>query len=493
MSGKTGEDILMIDRILDIAAHLDTVLWGPWTMFFIASVAVFLTLRSRFFQFRKFPFILSRTFGRIFQKVDVGRKERLTPFQAVSTALAGTIGMGNMAGVATALSLGGPGSIFWMWLLALLGMITKTAEITLAVHYREVGPGGGLHGGPMYYITKALGWKFLAKIFSFGIIANTLLSATLLQSHTVGRAFLAGYKLNPYLVTGMMAVITGIVIIGGLRRIGSFCERLVPTMSLVYIVAGLAVVILRYPRIPEVFLSIIHSAFAPVPAAGGVAGYAVMAAIKNGMARGMLSNEAGLGTSPMAHATAETPHPFDQGLWGAFEVFVDTILICTITAFVILSTGVLAGGKTGIELVLAAFSSVFPIPLATAVVSFCILTFCLTTQIGFFIYFETAVTQAFGPKTIRWLKWVYLVPGVAFAGFADVDRLWILANISVAVCAIPNLFALLALSGVFLTLMKDRLEGRNLYLTNLTDETGPYVKTAFVAVKAGPGHAGDHQ
>ncbi len=466
----------MIDRILEFAASVDRVLWGPWTMGFIAAVAVILTVRSRFFQILRFPFIMSRTSGKIFEKVEPQKKGRLTPFQAVSTALGGTVGMANIAGVATALSVGGPGSVFWMWILALFGMITKTAEITLAVHYREVRPDGSLRGGPMYTITKALGWKPLATLFSLGVLVNALFTATLLQSHTVGRAFLSSYNINPYITTGLMAGLTGIVVIGGLGRIGRFCERLVPAMSLLYITAGLVIIFINLREIPDLFLLIVRAAFSPLPAAGGAAGYAVMTAIKQGMARGMLSNEAGLGTAPMAHATAETPHPFAQGLWGAFEVSVDTLLICTITTFAVLSTGALRSGETGIELVLRAFSSVYPPTAASAIISFCILTFCLTTQIGFFIYFETSLTHAFGPKPIRWLRWVYLVPGVLFAGVADVDRLWVFANISVGVCAIPNLIAVLVLGGTFFTLMKDYLEGRNVYATAAVDKTGAYVK-----------------
>jgi AGCS family alanine or glycine:cation symporter len=468
----------VIDTILEAVARIDGILWGPWTMAFIAGVAVYLTVRSRFFQARRFPFIVSRTFGKIFEKVETGKTGRLTPFQAAATALAGTVGMANMAGVATALSVGGPGSIFWMWSLALLGMITKTAEITLAVHYREVCPDGSFRGGPMYTITKALGWKFLAKVFSLGVLVNALLTATLLQSHTVGRAFLSSYGINPYLTTSVMAVLTGFVVIGGVRRIGRFCERLVPAMSLLYVAAGLVLVLVHAGRVPAIFAGIVRHAFAPVSAAGGAAGYAVMTALKQGMARGMLSNEAGLGTAPMAHAMAETPHPFAQGLWGAFEVFVDTIVICSITAFAILSTGVMAGGETGIELLIAAFTAFYPPAAASAIISLCILTFCLTTQIGFFIYFETSLTHAFGPRPIRWMRWVYLVPGVLFAGFADVDRLWVFANISVGVCAIPNLVSVLVLSGVFIVLMKDFLEGRNAYRTEATDASRGYVKTA---------------
>jgi len=333
----------MIDTILSWAGRIDTILWGPWTMAFIALVGLYLGLRSRFFQLRGVRLIWRNTLGKVFSSPREQSREKITPFQATATALASTVGMGNMAGVATALSVGGPGAIFWMWIFALLGMMTKTVEITLAVHYREFDPDGALHGGPMYYMRKGLGWPLLAKLFSLGILVNSLFTATLIQSHTVGRSFLKSYALNPYLTTGIMAVVTGVVIFGGIRRIGRFCETLVPLMSLLYIAGGLVIFVLNFDRIPDVFSSIFTYAFAPAPAAGGFAGAAIAATLKQGMARGMLSNEAGLGTAPMVHANADTPHPFQQGLWGAFEVFFDTIVICTITSFAILSTGVLSG------------------------------------------------------------------------------------------------------------------------------------------------------
>ncbi len=468
----------MLENIMDFASVIDRFLWGPWTMIFIAAVAVFLTLKSKFFQFRKFGYILKNTFGKIFQKSEVREKGRMTPFQATTTALASTVGMGNIAGVATALSVGGPGAIFWMWLLALVGMISKTAEITLAVHYRESDADGKLHGGPMYYIRKGLGWKGLAMIFSAGVFVNALFATSLVQTHTVGRAFLSTYGLNPYLVTGLMSLVTAIVVIGGVSRIGQVCEKLVPIMSLVYILAGLYIFFVNYDKIPEVFSMIFRFAFAPMPAVGGMAGIAVSAAIKNGMARGMLSNEAGLGTAPMVHATAETEHPFQQGIWGAFEVFIDTIVLCTITSFAVLSTGVLSSGESGIDLVIRAFTSVLPQGIASNLISFCILTFCLTTYIGFYIYYETAVVNLFGPRSMKYLKWLYFMPALAFAGVADVNKVWVFTNIAVGVCAIPNLIAVLALSSVFFVLMKDYLEGKKAYATAVVDGTNNFVKVA---------------
>lgn len=468
----------MLEAIIDYAGAVDSVLWGPWTMLFIAAVSVYITLRSGFFQIRKLGLILRTTFGGIVGRSKPGGSGIMTPFQATSTALASTVGMGSIAGVATALSIGGPGAIFWMWLLAMFGMMSKMAEISLAVHYREVEGEGRIHGGPMYYINKGLGWGLLAKLFSLGILINSIISATLLQSHTVGRAFLASYNFNPYMVTGLMAVVTAVVVVGGIRRIGRFCEKLVPAMSFVYIACGLTIFFFNWARIPDVFSTIFFYAFSPAPVAGGFAGAAVMAAIQEGMKKGMLSNEAGLGTAPMAHATADTPHPVQQGMWGAFEVFVVTFVICTITSFAVISTGVLSSGKSGIELVILAFSSVFPKEVAAAILSFSILTFCLTTQIGFFIYYETSIINLVGERAMRVMKWVYLIPGVIFAGIADVDRLWIFANVAVGVCAIPNLIAVLALSGVFFKLLRDCFSGENKYATAVTDFSRNYIKVA---------------
>jgi len=468
----------MYDAFLTLITRISDLMWGPWTMIFIAFVSIYLTVRSGFFQVTNFFYIMRNTFGRMFDRRGDKDKERLTPFQATTTSLAGTVGMGNMAGVATALSIGGPGAIFWMWVLAFFGMITKAAEVTIAVHYRDVDDNGHVHGGPMYYIRKALGWKSLAVLFSIGVVINSFFSSSLLQAHTVGRAFHASYGISPYLITGAMAIVTATVAIGGVRRIGRFCEALVPFMTIMYLTGGLVIVIANAPAIPGAFAEIFRYALAPAPAIGGFAGAAVVSAIQMGIARGMLSNEAGLGTAPMVHANAETEHPFKQGLWGAAEVFIDTVVVCTITAIVILSSGVLANGTTGIEMLLDAFATHYSPEFSNAFVSVAILTFCLSTQIGFFIYFETALVSLFGEKVFRYVKWVYFFPGVVFAGITNVDQLWSLANISVAASALPNLVALLLLSGVFIALMKDYLSGDNQYATKVIDRNRNYVRIA---------------
>ena len=468
----------MYDVFLTLITRISDLVMGTPTMIFIASVSVYLTVRSRFFQVTSFGYIMRNTFGRMFDRSGDQDKERMTPFQATSTSLAGTVGMGNMAGVATALTIGGPGAIFWMWVLAFFGMMTKAAEVTIGVHYREVDDHGHVHGGPMYYINKALGWKSLAILFSIGVTINCFFSSSLLQAHTVGRAFNASYGLNPYLVTGAMAIVTAVVAIGGVRRIGRFCEKLVPFMTVVYMLGGLIILFANASQLPAVLGQIVGYAMAPAPAIGGFAGAAVLSAMQMGMARGMLSNEAGLGTAPMVHSNAETTHPFRQGLWGAAEVFIDTTVVCTITAFIILSSGVIANGTTGIELLIDAFASYYSPDIANAFISVAILTFCLSTQIGFFVYFETAVVSLIGENAFRYVKWIYFLPGVVFAGITNVEQLWALANISVVASALPNLVALLLLSGVFMTLMKDYLSGENKYATAITDRSKQYVQMA---------------
>ncbi len=459
----------MLEFLLQNLALIDSFLWGPWTMAFLAGVSIFFTVRSRFFQLTGLGYIVRNTIGRMAPGAAVAKGRLLSPVQAAATSLAGTVGMGNMAGVATALSVGGPGAIFWMWVMAVFGMMSKTAEITLGMYYRERGADGEMRGGPQYSIRRGLGWTPLAVLFSAGMLINAVLAASLLQAHTVGRALLASYDLDPYLVTGSMAIITALVVLGGLRQIGRFSERLVPIMTLAYLAGGLVVIAANFEALPGVMISILSHAFSASAGAGGVAGVAVSTAIKQGMARGMLSNEAGLGTAPMVHATADTEHPFQQGVWGAFEVFFDTIVICSITALAILSTGALAGGESGIELLLSAFAQVLPPAVASLIVSVSIATFCLSTQIGFYVIFETSLVSLVGVRPFKLLRWLYFVPGVLFARVADVDRLWVLANIAVAVVSIPNLVAMLCLSGVFVTLMRDELSGKRVYATANVD------------------------
>jgi AGCS family alanine or glycine:cation symporter len=297
----------------------------------------------------------------------------------------------------------------------------------------------------------------------------------------VGRAFLKSYQLKPvyaYVVAIGMAAITGLVVIGGLKRIGKFCERLVPLMSMIYILGGLIIIAVNIGKVPQILVDIFSHALGLKSFAGGAAGTALLLAIKEGVAKGMFSSEAGQGSAPMAHAAAVTKHPFEQGVWGAFEVFIDTIIICTITALVVLSSGQLEKGETGIDLVISSFATVFPSNLAGILVTFSILTFCLTTQIGFYVYYETSVVDIFGKKPLPFFKWFYLLPGIAFAGIENVEQIWVFANITVGVAALPNLIAILFLSGAFFKLMRDYMQKQNHYDTAKIDGSSNWVKKA---------------
>lgn len=466
----------MMDSIIKLIGDIANLLWGTPTLALVATVSIYLTIRTGVFQLRGLGTIFKKTIGQIGKK-DNKTKGAMSPFAAATVALAGTVGMGNIAGVATALSVGGPGAIFWMWLFAFLGMVSKMAEVTLAVHYRNVNKDGSTYGGPMFYIEKGLGYGWLAKMVSVGLLINALTAAGGLQAHTVGRAFL-NYGINPYVTCGIMAFITGITIIGGFGRVGKVCETLVPFMSVIYILGSLVLFVLNADKIPHVFGLIFGSVLAPAPAMGGFAGATIASAMRKGVSRGMLSNEAGLGTAPMVHATAQVDHPFSQGLWGAFEVFFDTLIICTATAFAILSTGALESGTSGIELTINAFGHIFSPAVAQGFLAVTILLFCLSSQIGFYVYFETAAVYLFGKGCVKYAKWIYLVPAIALAGVADVDGIWGLADIATAACSIPNLIAVLALSGVFLKLMKDWTSGEYRYATALIDESHDYIKKA---------------
>ena len=308
----------MLESLLQNLALIDSFLWGPWTMGFLGGVAVFFTVRSGFFQITGLGYIVRNTIGRLASDSVAATSHLMSPVQAAATSLAGTVGMGNMAGVATALSVGGPGAIFWMWLMAAFGMMLKTAEITLGVYYREQGADGRMLGGPQYAIRRGLGWTPLAVLFSAGMLINAVLAASLLQAHTVGRALLASYDLDPYLVTGSMAIITALVVLGGARRIGRFSERLVPIMTLAYLAGGLVVIAANFEALPGVMRSIFFHAFSASAGVGGVAGVAVSTAIKQGMARGMLSNEAGLGTAALTTNWSGITKPLSWRPWTAF-------------------------------------------------------------------------------------------------------------------------------------------------------------------------------
>ena len=362
----------MLEIIKSVNAVVNNFIWGVPAMICIIGVGLLLSVRTKFLQIRKFPYAMKSTIGKIFDKKDAS-DGAMTPFQAVCTALAGTVGTGNIAGVAGAIAIGGPGAVFWMWISALLGMCTKFSEVTLAVHFREKNAVGDWVGGPMYYIQNGLKkhWHWLAVLFALFGVLTVFGTGNATQVNTITTAInsaLLNFNIIPESATKMANLIIGIIVavmvamilLGGVKRIGRVTERLIPFMALLYIVLAFGVIILNIDRVPGVFYSIVDGAFNPASVTGGIVG-SFFLSMKKGVARGIFSNEAGLGTGSIAHACADTGEPVKQGMFGIFEVFTDTILICTLTAMVILCSGVSVGygADAGAELTISGFTATY--------------------------------------------------------------------------------------------------------------------------------------
>ena len=457
----------MIEIITRVNQVVNNFIWGLPAMVCILGVGLLLSVRTNFLQIRKFPYAIKTTLGRIFKHKDAS-DGTMTPFQAVCTALAGTVGTGNIAGVAGAIAIGGPGAVFWMWCSALLGMCTKFAEVTLAVHYRERSDAGEWVGGPMYYIKNGLGkrWQFLAVLYSlFGVLTvfgtgnatqvNTITTAidtALLEFHIVAEDILP--TLN--LVIGILcAMLVAMVLLGGIKRIGSVSEKLVPFMALFYVILAIGVVLLNLPRLPYVIEEIFAGAFNPAAFTGGAIG-SLFLSMKNGVSRGIFSNEAGLGTGSIAHACADTRKPVKQGMFGIFEVFADTIVICTLTAMVILCSSVPVnyGTAAGAELTISGFTATYGsgASLFTAVALCC---FAFSTIIGWGLYGSRFATFLF--KTDKIVKPFFVVYSfVAILGATlDLGILWGVADTFNGLMSIPNLIALFLLSGTVVKLANE--------------------------------------
>lgn len=456
----------MLETISSINQVVNDFIWGVPAMVCIIGVGILLSVRTNFIQIRKFPYAIKITIGRMFKKKEAG-DGAMTPFQAVCTALAGTVGTGNIAGVAGAIAIGGPGAVFWMWCSAVLGMCTKFAEVTLAVHFRQRNQEGDWVGGPMYYIQNGLGkhWQFLAVLYSlFGALTvfgtgnatqvNTIVTAidsAVIQFVHLSDTFIS----NMNLIIGILvAMIVAMVLLGGVKRIGSVSEKLVPFMAVFYVVLSIGVVVLNYRHLPYVFTSIFEGAFRPEAFTGGVIG-SLFVSMKKGVSRGIFSNEAGLGTGSIAHACADTHKPVKQGMFGIFEVFADTIVICTLTAMVILCSGtpVAYGQAAGAELTIAGFTSTYGgwASLFTAVALCC---FAFTTIIGWGLYGSRFAAFLF--KTDKIIKPFFVVYSfVAILGATlDLGLLWGIADTFNGLMSIPNLIALLLLSGTVADLTK---------------------------------------
>lgn len=455
----------MLQTITDINSTVNNIVWGIPAMVCIIGVGLYLSLRTRFIQFRRFGHTFRVTIGKIFAKSDAA-EGAVTPFQAVCTALAATVGTGNIAGVAGAIAIGGPGAVFWMWVSALLGMCTKFSEVTLAVHFREKNQHGDWVGGPMYYIKNGLGprWRWLAVVFSVLGILTVFGTGNATQVNTITTAVntaLLNYNIissdsvnTVNLVIGIVIMIlVAMILLGGIKRIGRVTERLVPFMAVFYIILAIGVILVHVQNVPGVFASIFQGAFAPSAVTGGVVG-TMFLSMQKGVSRGIFSNEAGLGTGSIAHAAADTKDPVKQGYFGVFEVFMDTIIICTTTALVILCSGVPVdyGTAAGAELTISGFTATYGnwVSIFTAAALCC---FAFSTILGWGLYGTRCIEFLFGSTANKPFMLVY--SAVAIIGATvNLGLLWSIADTFNGLMSIPNLAALFLLGGTIAKLVK---------------------------------------
>ena len=436
-----------LEQILN---QVSSFIWGPVMLALLLGVGIFLTIGLRAMPWRKAPsaFMILWRGRRSEQEGDI------TPFQALMTALSATIGTGNIAGVATAIVLGGPGAVFWMWITALFGMATKYAEAVLAVSYREVDELGNHVGGPMYYIKNGLGshWRWLAVLFAiFGMLASFGIG-NMVQANSVADALGMMFEIKEWIIGLVMMLLTGIVILGGINRIAEVAARLVPVMAIAYIIGALVVIGTHYQQVPAALLLIINHAFTGTAAAGGFAGAAVWSAIRYGVARGVFSNEAGLGSAPIAHAAAKTCDPVHQGMIAMLGTLIDTLLICTMTALVIVLTGVWNGGENGAALSVLAFNTGLP-GWGGYIVALGLVVFAFTTILGWSYYGERCAEFLFGVKIIFPYRILWLI-AIPLGAMGKLGTIWLLADVLNGMMAIPNLIALLLLSPVVFRLSR---------------------------------------
>jgi alanine or glycine:cation symporter, AGCS family len=464
----------MIDLVERLNSWINGVVWGPPLMILLAGTGLYLTIRLGFFQFTHLRLAWRQSFGRLFKRTAETESGSVSSFQAVASAMAGTIGVGNIAGVSTAIALGGPGAIFWMWMIALVGMATKFAEATLAVKYRDVAADGTISGGVMYYIEKGLGpnWKWLATLYAFLAGVAALGIGNMVQANTMAQALRTGFDV-PENVTGIMVILlVGLVTMGGIKRIGQIAEKVVPAMVVIYVLGAVVILVLYISEIPAAFGQIFYYAFNPAPAAGGFAGSAVALAIRYGIARGIFSNEAGLGAASIVHAQA-TNTPVRQGMWGMWEVFIDTMVVATMTGLVILVTGAMTSGSTSADLASEAFSTGLPGPGGILVLMGLVL-FSYTTMLTWNFYGEKSWEYLFGKGIIVPYRLVFLV-FLYVGSVGGLVLIWDIADTLNGLMAIPNLIALIALAGVIAKTKKSYMD------TLRHDSSGPQAKSPVEA------------
>ena len=436
-----------------LSSILDTLsgfIWGPFTLVLLLGVGIYLSVGLKLMPWRQ----ISHAFKYLIRGRKSEGEGEIPPFQALMTAMSATVGTGNIAGVATAIFIGGPGAIFWMWITALFGMATKYAEAVLAVKYRETDDLGCFVGGPMYYIKNGLGkkWYWLGFLFAlFGTIAAFGIG-NMVQSNSVADALHSNFGVDTSMTGIVIATLAALVILGGIKRIGTVASKLVPIMAIFYIIGSLIIIFANITEVPAALTIIIDSAFNGHAAVGGFTGATIMMAIQFGIARGIFSNEAGLGSAPIAHAAAQTNNPVRQGLIGMLGTFIDTIMICTMTALVIIISGAWTSGETGASLSSLAYAS--SIPLGEYIITFSLVIFAFTTILGWSYYGERCAEFIFGTKII--LPYRFLWIAAVFIGASQkVNLIWILADVMNGFMAIPNLIALALLSPIVFKITKE--------------------------------------
>lgn len=445
----------MWEQILAITDFL----WGVPLIVLLIGVGLYFTVGTGFFQVRHIGVIYQKTIGEMIGKnkdAHEGNDGQLSPMHALSTVLAGTVGAGNIAGVATAIAVGGPGAVFWMWIIGMFGMMTKMVEVSLSVAYRKKSETTGeYYGGPMYYIKSIKGiGKILAPLYAIALCILVLTDACGIQANTLATTANDVFKI-PMIISGAVMVGIAILVIatGGVNKVGAFCGKLVPPMVVIYVVGALIVVFANIDKVPEAMSMIFKYAFAPTPAIGGFTGATVSIAMARGASRGIFSNEAGEGTAATVHATAKTDHPIHQGLYGILEVFIDTGIICTLTALLIITSGAWSNGNTGAPLTFDAFRSVLGTP-GTVIISLAVILFTFSSYIGFYVEYRTCIEYLFGEKAIKYARYLYfIIPLIAVT--AEIESVWSLADIAVGFIVIPNIIAILILGPKFISLFKE--------------------------------------
>lgn len=462
---------------MELINKLNDLAWGPWMLILLVGTGIYLSYRVGFIQIRKFTYVMKNTMGKMFDKTELKDGE-ISPFQAVTTALAATVGTGNIAGVTGAIVVGGPGAVFWMWVSAFFGMITKYSEVVLAVKYREKNEKGEWVGGPMYYIKNGLGSKFnwlailfclLGSVAAFGIgnmtqvntIANSIDNAFTSLGFTSMSFVLLGQNVSMVkVVVGIIvSLLIGLVLFGGIQRIGAFAEKLVPIMAFVYVMLSLVFLFTHYYVIDDAFMMIFKGAFNARAAIGGGVGIAIMTTIQKGVGRGVFSNEAGLGSAPMAHASTSETNPIKQGLYGIFEVFMDTIIICTMTALTLLcgylcGVEVTWGVDAGTELIANSYSLMFGGQFGSLILAVCISLFAFSTILSWALYGSRCCEYLLGTKSIKYYQVLFMIV-IVFGACLKLDVVWKIADTLNGFMAIPNLIALLALSPIVIRMTKE--------------------------------------